>query len=469
MTGKTRTLALSLVMGLVLSAPALATTLADTLAIAYKTNPQLKAQQALLRSTDEAVIAARSALLPALNTSVGYSKVIDYTRYSNTNVNPRNPTATLSFNTTLTIQLWDFGKDRLTVEATRQRVLATRQALRVLEQQVLLLAVQGYMDVRRDQQFVRLAQNRVRVLREQVRAAEDRFEVGEVTRTDVAQAQSRLSAALSQLESARGNLDRSVNAYIAIVGQPPRNLRTPPAPPKIPGSPQAAEKVAMREHPSIMQAQFNAKVTELTFEASKKNIYPEFNAQIGHSVTRPVGSAERTVDQLSGSVTGTWQLYAGGRLLSEQRRDLALHQQALSNVQQAGYVVRQGVYDAYAALRAASASIAANREAVRAAQVAFEGVREEAKLGARTTLDTLDAEQELLTARTNLVTSIRDQYVATYQVLASMGLLTAKHLNLGVDVYDPDIYTREVTRKQLNPLGIKRVKIFDKLKKRRGE
>ncbi|MEM9851450.1 MAG: TolC family outer membrane protein [Pseudomonadota bacterium] len=454
-----------------LGAPTQATTLADALALAYKTNPSLRAQQAALRAADEGVIAARSNLLPALSQTITYGRTVNYNQASNVTIPAigRNPTTTLTINTRLTIQLWDGGADRLTIESARMNVLAARQALRSIEQQILLQTVQAFMNVRRDQQFVRLAQNNVRVLREQVRAANDRFEVGEVTRTDVAQAEARLAAAVSQLETNRGNLQRSVDSYVAVVGSQPRNLRTPPPAPKIPGTPQAAEKVAIRNHPDVMQAQFNAKSAEMTARATGRNRLPIISGELSHSVGGPINGGNPTTDQLTGSIVGRWDIYQGGRLDSVRRRDVALWQQSLSNVQVAGYTIRQGVYNSYTTLRTATASIAANREQVRAAQVAFEGVREEAKLGARTTLDTLDAEQELLSARSNLVTAIRDQYVATYQVLSSMGLLTAEHLNLGVDIYNPDINTRAVTNKQLGILGDKRLKLFDKIKKRRGE
>lgn len=471
MAGWIRKTVASCAVALAVTVPVQATTLADALAIAYKTNPQLRAQQAALRAVDEGVISARANLLPALSQSLTYGRTIDWTRYSHT-TNPflqRNPTTTFSINTRLTMQLWDGGADRLTVESARMTVLATRQALRSLEQQILLATVQAYMNVRRDQQFVRLAQNNVRVLREQVRAAKDRFEVGEVTRTDVAQAEARLASAVSQLEANRGNLQNSIDSYVAVVGEQPRDLRTPPAAPRIPATPQAAEKIATREHPDIMQAQFNAKAAESTYKATTKNRLPTLSAELDYSLGgRPAGNDFDT-DQLRGQIVGRVDLYQGGRLDSNRRRDLASYQRSLANVQQAGYEVRQTVFNAYTALRTAEASITANREAVRAAQVAFDGVKEEAKLGARTTLDTLDAEQELLSARSNLVTSIRNQYVATYQVLASMGLLTAKHLNLGVDVYDPDNYTKAVTRQQLGPLGSKRIKMFEKLRKRHGE
>lgn len=451
--------------------PSHATTLADALAQAYQTNPQILAQQAALRATDEGVISARANLLPTLTQTLSISKTNNLNLPSQsilTGTSTRKATTFWNHNTELTIQLFDGGADRLGVEAARMSVLAGRQALRELEQIILFNTVQAFMNVRRDQQFVRLAQNNVRVLGEQVRAAKDRFAVGEVTRTDVAQAEARLAAARSQLETNRGNLRLSESAYTAVVGTPPRDLRNPPPAPVLPSSAAKAEAVALRKHPRVMQAQFNAKAAELTAESTTKNRHPQVFGSVDYDFGARAGSGELSTDELTARIVGQWTLYQGGRLDSNRRRDVALLQQALSNVQQSGYLTRQGLRDAYTTWQVASASIQSNRQQVRAAQVAFDGVREEAKLGARTTLDALDAEQELLSARSQLVTAIRDQYVAQYQVLAEMGLLTAEHLGLGVPIYNPDVNAAASNRHQLGILGDKRIKLFDKLKKRKG-
>lgn len=447
-----------------MSLPAAATTLADALVLAYQTNPQIIAQQASLRASDEGVISARANLLPTLTQTLRATRSVKLNARSDI----RDPQGTWTYNTTMTIQLFDNGRDRLSIEAARMGVLAGRQALLQVEQTILLNTVIAFVDVRRDQQFVRLAQNNVRVLREQVRAAKDRFEVGEVTRTDVAQAEARLAAALSQLESNRGQLARSENAYTAVVGIAPRNLRNPPAAPKLPSTLAKAEAVAIQKHPRVMQAQFNAKAAELTAKSTFKNRSPQIDGQVGYTMGTNFGGSQLTTDDVTATITGTINLYQGGRLDSNRRRDLALYQQSLSNVQQSGYVTRQSLRDAWANWTSAGASIQSNREQVRAAQVAFSGVREEAKLGARTTLDALDAEQELLSARSQLVIAIRNQYVAQYQVLSEMGLMTAQHLNLGVPIYNPDVNARAVTKKQTGILGEKRIKLLEKLKKRNG-
>ena len=447
-----------------ISLPTSATTLADALVVAYQTNPQIISQQAFLRATDESAVSARANLLPILKQTLSFTRSAGLNMPSQT----RDPHGQWTLNTTMTMQLFDSGADRFGVEAAQMSILAGRQALLQIEQSILLSTVSTFVDVRRDQQLVRLAQSNVKVLREQLNAAKNRFEVGEVTLTDVAQAEARLSAAMSQLESNRGQLAQSENAYTAIVGVAPNDLRKPPAAPKLPSTLAKAEAVATKKHPRIVQAQFNAKAAELTKKSTVKNRAPRIDGSIGYAMGKNFGGNELSTDDVTATITGTINLYQGGRLNSNVRRDIALHQQSLSNVQQSGFVTRQSLRNAWANWQTASASIKSNRQQVRAAQVAFDGVREEAKLGARTTLDALNAEQELLNARFQLVNAERNQYVAQYQVLSEMGLLTAQHLNLGVPIYNPDVNFQAVTKNKIGNLGLKRIKLFEKLKKRNG-
>mgnify|MGYP000616020305 FL=1 len=449
---------------LAMSLPTSATTLADALVIAYQTNPQIISQQAFLRATDESAVSARANLLPTLKQTLSANRSAGLNMPSQS----RDPHGQWTLNTPMTMQLFDSGADRFTLESARMGILAGRQALLQIEQSILLSTVSTFVDVRRDQQLVRLAQSNVKVLREQLSAAKNRFEVGEVTLTDVAQAEARLSAALSQLESNRGQLAQSENAYTAIVGIAPNKLRKPPTAPKLPGTLAKAEAIAIKKHPRIIQAQFNAKAAELTKKSTLKKRAPQIDGSIGYAMGKNFGGNELSTDDMTATITGTINLYQGGRLNSNVRRDIALHQQSLSNVQQSGFVTRQSLRNAWANWQSASASIKSNRQQVRAAQVAFDGVREEAKLGARTTLDALNAEQELLNARFQLVNAERNQYVAQYQVLSEMGLLTAQHLNLGVPIYNPDVNFQAVTKNKIGNLGLKRIRLFEKLKKRNG-
>ena len=471
-----RTITIALVAGLlpfVNAAPAAAqtTSLADALAHAYITNPQLRLQQATVRSADEDVIIARGDLLPNLSQSSSISKNYDLGNTIETfsGSTALNEQLFISVETTLSQQLWDGGADKLEVESARMSLLAARQALKDVEQSILLRTVEAFMNVRRDQDFVRLARNNVRVLREQVRAAKDRFEVGEVTRTDVSQAEARLAAALSGLEANKGALKRAVDSYVAVVGIAPINLRTPPPAPKIPATVEKAEAVAIRSHPRVVEAQFSAKAAEHTLQATNRNRALNITGSVAHSVSRRPQRDGLSTNQIKAAISGQLNIYSGGQLDAARRKALAGLEQALANVQLQGYLTRQSIREAYTARQVARASIISGREQVRAAQVAFEGVKEEAKLGARTTLDALDAEQEVLVARSNLVSAIRDEYVAVYRVLSEMGLLTAQHLNLGVPIYNPDINYSKALTLQRNPLGIKRLKLFEKIKKRKGE
>jgi outer membrane protein len=317
------------------------------------------------------------------------------------------------------------------------------------------------MDVRRDQQFVRLAENNVRVLGEQVRAAKDRFEVGEVTRTDVSQAEARLAAAVSNLERNKALLRISEQTYKAVVGNMPKNLQDPPTPPQIPATPLAAENLAVSRHPRILEAQFDVQAAEIAVERAKLNRQPTVTGAL--SAGRGFNTSSEDAE-LTASITGSVPLYKGGRLNSDRRAALAALERGKAVVQLQALITRQAVNSAYANWQASRAAIESGREQVRAAQIAFDGVSEEARLGARTTLDVLDAEQDLLDARSALISALRDEQVAAYTVLSEMGLMTAGHLNLGVDAYDPDVnYTAVNGRK--SPQA-ERFKVLDKLQKR---
>ncbi len=434
------------------AAPLWATTLTDALVLTYQTNPQLVISRTTLRQSDEGVLGARSALRPDVSASASASKTV-----TDDSTGP----ATGSLSVTVKQLLYDGGASKLGVEAARYAVLSDRQALVSTEQDVLLDAVIAYMDVRRDLQFVRLAENNVRVLGEQVRAAKDRFEVGEVTRTDVSQAEARLAAAVSNLERNKALLRISEQTYKAVVGNMPKNLQSPPNPPQIPATAQDAENLAVSRHPRILGAQFDVQAAELAVERAKLNRRPTVSGSL--SAGRGFNTANEDAE-LTASITGSVPLYKGGRLNSDRRAAMAALERSKAVVQLQALITRQAVNSAHANWQASRAAIESGKEQVRAAQIAFDGVSEEARLGARTTLDVLDAEQDLLDARSSLISASRDEQVAAYTVLSEMGLMTASHLNLGVDAYDPDVnYTAVNGRK--SPQAA-RFKLLDKLQNR---
>ncbi|WP_208350745.1 TolC family outer membrane protein [Pseudaestuariivita rosea] len=429
---------------LCISVSAHAETLTDALIGAYRQSGLLDQQQAVLRAADEDVAQALAGLRPAISYSVSAG-------YGGSSTFDRDTTDRWSLSASVglsaEITLFDSGRTRFAIDGAKENVLATREALVAVEQQILLRAVIAFMNVRREEQTVGLRRNNVRVITEQLRAARDRFEVGEITRTDVAQAEARLAAARSNLAAAEGQLARSREEYRNAVGRAPGTLATPPGLPSLPRSEDEAVQFAQRNHPDIRRAQRLVSVSELQIQQAEAAMGPSVNLSGNIGLERERGGvygldSTNDVDTRSQGVNITLSqpIYQGGRLSSLVRQAMARRDQQRAGLHIVVNDVRQNVGNAYADLRVARASIQASQQQVRAARVAFEGVREEATLGARTTLDVLDAEQELLDATNDLIDASTQEYIAYYQVLSSMGLLTADYLNLGIQTYDPAAY-----------------------------
>jgi len=420
----------------VLAAPmAGAETLADALVAAYRNSNLLDQNRAVLRAADEDVAQAVSSLRPV----VAFTGQAGWRR---TEVNSGPATEGLSSSLTLSadLTLLDFGRNQLGIEIARESVLATRQALVDVEQQVLLSAVSAYVDVRLAQEVVALRQSNVRLITQELRAAEARFEVGETTRTDVAIAQARLAASRSALAAADGNLMIAREAYKAATGAYPGRLAALPKSPALPRSLEEAQSVARSTHPAILQAQHLVTVADLQVNLSKAATRPTVGAGASIGLDQDGNSTQ------SVGLSFNQTVYAGGRLSSLMRQALAGKDRSRAALQQTAVGVLQNVGVAWANLAVSGASIQASDQQVRAAQTAFDGVREEAAAGARTTLDVLDAEQELLDARNARIQAEAQRYVGVYRVLATMGLLTVDHLQLGIATYDPKAYYDTVKR-----------------------
>lgn len=412
-------------VGLTFGANAQAETLADAMASAYENSGLLEQNRALLRAADEGVASAVGALLPVVTWSASASTQRPLPTGAN------DITANLQIAAELT--LYDGGRNQLAIEAQKETVLATRQGLLDLEQQVLLRVVDAYMEMRRSSEFVALRQNNVRLITQELRAARDRFEVGEVTRTDVASAEARLAAARSQLAAEEGGLVRAQAEFIAAVGRNPGSLR-PAGPVSIPQSVSSAKALARTSHPSILQAQHNVAAAELNIARAQAAMMPSV------SLNGSVRVNEDFDDSQSIGITVGGPIYQGGRLSSAVRESMARRDASRSGLLLAVQQIEQNVANSYSFLEVARASRDASERQVSAATIAFEGVREEATLGARTTLDVLNAEQELLDARANLISAQVDEIVASYSVLSAMGQLTAQNLRLRVQIYDPTAY-----------------------------
>ena len=415
-------------------AAAQAETLGGALSAAYRTSGLLEQNRALLRAAAEDVAVAVSALYP----------VIDYvaqTRY----VTPAfdNLTASLSLNAQLTV--YDGGRNRLAIEAAKKNVLALSAQLTVVEQQVLGRAVAAYFSVLATAEFVALRENNVRLITRELRGARDRFEVGEVTRTDISLAEARLAQARSQLSSAEGDLAIAREEYRAVVGSYPHNLRTPSQPPMPVHSVDAARGVALSQHPQILQSQFDVAVAEINVRRALAQRNPTLtlggSLALSDQVVDPSNSIEL---RKSLDLTLRGPIYQGGQISALYRQSVARADAARASLRITVETIRQNVGEAWSRLLVARATLEASRREVRAQQQAFEGVREEARLGARTTLDVLNAEQDLLDARTSVVQASANTYIAAYNLLSAMGLLTVEHLNLGIVTYDASAYYEAV-------------------------
>ena len=460
------------------SAPARAETLTDALIGAYRTSGLLQQNRALLRAADEDVAIAVSALYPVLN----YAASADYTvsRGSTPGQFGLDPvsgqpaligggrrtsgelTATLGL--TAQITLLDGGRNRLSIDAAKEAVLATRATLRDVEQQVLLRAVVAFFGVLRDEEFVTLRQNNVRLIAEELRAARDRFEVGEITRTDVSLAEARLAEARSFLSGAEGDLTQSREEYLAVVGRYPGDLVQPTQPMDPASSVEAARSVAVRRHPAILEAQRNVTVSEINIQRAHAERRPSLTLGGRLSGRLSEGGEFDRTDGVTLEYGGP--IYQGGRLDALYRQAVARAEASRAVLLVTVEQIRQDVATAFMNLRVARATLEASRSQATAQQTAFEGTREEATLGARTTLDVLDAEQDLLDARTNVVAASTNQYVAAYQVLSAMGLLTVDELGLGIVQYDPQAYYDAVRDA---PLISERGRRLDAVLKRLGQ
>jgi outer membrane protein len=431
--------------------PAAADSLADALVTAYQTSPLLAANQAALRSLDEGVPQARAERRPQVDASVSASSQTTSEDFQKDQVNQLQAFINAS------LLLFDNGQTKAAVESARNQVAAGRADLKDVEQLVLFNAVQAYVDIRRDEEFVRLAGNDVDRLNETLDATQNRFDVGEVTRTDVSQAESRLAASDSQLAAAEGALEVSRENYRQAVGVPPRNLEPlPPLPPLV-ASLEEATRIGLQRNPRIVSAQFAERSAVYDFDRALAAKGLSIGVSVGGGFQRE-GQQSIFGQQfvwdgdlgLEAGVEATLPLYSGGRNDSLVRQSQALLDQRRFQLQDEGRAVTQEVAAAWSQLDVARASIVARREQERAARIAAEGVAEEARLGARSTLDVLDADQELLQAQAEVVQALRDEYVAAYSLLRAMGLLTVEHLKLGIEPYNPDVYFSQV---QSGPSG----------------
>jgi outer membrane protein len=413
--------------------------LRQALASAYMTNPTLNAKRAELRAIDEEISQARSNFRPSVSADLdsGYRKF---------NPNPKDKELRAAAGThhpkgyAITVNKTLFRGLR-TINAIREAeatIQAARADLRSTEQSVLLDAVTAYMDVLRDQAIVRLREGNVRVLAEQLKATKDRFEVGEVTKTDVAQAEARRSGAISQLNLAQSNLKTSRAAYQRVIGHAPSHVVEPQSiESHLPRLLTGALRTAEDENPDIQSALYSEEASRYAIKQIIGEMLPEVSVEARYEDAL---EPSLTLDgQSSTTLTGRVKvpLYSKGEPSSRARQARETNRQRLQQIDEARAQANADVIAAWGRLMASRAQIESDREQVRANKIALNGVREEEKVGQRTILDVLDAEQELLDSQVALVGTQRDRVVAGFTLLAAVGRLDAHFLRLSVEHYDP--------------------------------
>ena len=421
-----------------LAGTASADTLREALVSTYGTNPTITAQRENLRSTDANVAIARAAGRPTLNGTVGVNR--DLTQ-AGVFKRPGGKGPFLTGGVDISYPIFSGGAVRNSINAARTRVEAGRATLRAVEGDVFTEAVAAYMDVIRDRAIVELNTNQVRVLTTNLEATRDRFQIGDITRTDVAQSEARLSLGRSNLATVQGRLTSSEENYRRVIGRRPDALQPPPPLPPLPGSADQAVQIALANNPDLLAITSQAAAASYDVRSVRASRLPTVSAIGSGDYSRTVNSS--AIGPSSGTATsvgvsGRLPIYQGGLPSARIRQAQALEGQTLEQRVATERSVVANTRSAFAVFQAAQNAITSNQVAVSANELALEGARAENSVGTRTILDVLNAEQELLNAQVLLVTARRDAYVAGFQLLNAMGQAEADDLGLdGGPLYDP--------------------------------
>lgn len=436
----------------VVSFPALADDLRGALEEAYRSNPGLQAARASQRAVDENVPIARAGGLPSLSGSANYTEFLKQSANNFT-----APERSVSTGLSLSVPVYSGGAVKNAVRAAETRVAAGQADLRGAESGLFSQVVASYMDVILNEAVVGLNRSNVEVLRVNLEATRDRFEIGDLTRTDVAQSEARLALARTDLRSAQANLIRAREVYVQVVGKAPVALEAPPPLPGMPGSPDEAVAVALDSNPDLLAARQRARAAGHDVRSASAGRLPrvslfsgldysDFLGTLG-GVAAGTGAFRQNQTTAQAGVRASIPLFQGGLPAAQRRQAQARESAALEQEVGAERAVIAQVRAAYASWQAADEIIAATQAAVDAATLSLEGVRAENSVGNRTILDILNAEQELLQARTRLVTARRNAYVAGFALLAAMGKAEARDLGLdGGALYDPETNYQRVRR-----------------------
>lgn len=422
------------------SSAAYAETLQEALAKAYENNPTLTAARAGQRANDENVPIQKSSGLPNVGVGVDYQENL---------VLPGNsffsPKRFVSVGGQMSVPIYQGGAVRNAVKAAKFRVEAGQADLRATEASIFSQTVGAYMDVIRDQAIVQLNQKNVAVLRTNLQATSDRFEIGDLTRTDVAQSEARLALAEGDLRTAEANLIASRESYVRLVGEAPVDLEQPPQLPNLPASPDEAVAIALTSNPDIEAANQAVNASRADIGVARASRLPKLSATTSGGYNNNLNSvndpaSDNTTKSASAGLSLTVPIFQGGRPSAQVRQAQSRTSQAIENYVEVERSVIAQTRGAYAAWRANEQIIAATQQAVSANGLSLEGVRAENSVGTRSILDILNAEQEYLNTQVQLVSAQRNYYVAAFSVLAAMGKAEARDLGIeGGALYDPEV------------------------------
>jgi outer membrane protein len=443
----------ALVAAALCAASSEAETIGGALTKAYLNNPSINQQRATVRATDETIPKTQAALLPqvsaqgsvgTLNAQVQQPAATTFTPTSFINDKPR------SYGATVSQTLYDGNRTHNGISAAESAVLGAREQLRNTTQNVLLQALTYYMDTLRDTAIVGLQKNNVSVLEEQLRQTKDRFNVGELTRTDVAQAEAALALAQAQELGAETTLANSMANYREAIGEEPRSL-APVAPitKQLPKTFNAAVEISQAEHPAIIAQLHGIDQAALQIKINEGALLPTLGLQGAITQLWDQSGFPTGTHLLEGTITAQLNIpiYDGGASYANIRQAKEQLGAQELNTDSVRDQVRAAVVSAWGANLNSYGVLKADKAQVDAAEVALVGVREEAKVGQRTTLDVLNAEQTVLNARVQLVTAQHDQVVASYQLLSAIGRLSTRNLGLSVEEYDPRVHFDQVKSK----------------------
>lgn len=433
----------SLVALLASSSLAHASSFADALEATYKTNPEIKAERQRQQGTDERVASAVSKFRPTLG--LGYERGEEKATANGTDYDDSYEQQTA----TLTQPLFRGGSSMAEYQAAKQRVRSGQYQLSAVEQQVLMDAVRAYMDVVATSAILELSRNNQTVLERQLKAANDRFAVGEVTRTDVAQSEARLSNAKTEVIAAEGQVISALAGFERVIGYKPEGvLDVPSQLPVLPASLEEALGKARNANPQVLAAIHTAKSAKYDVRNDMGALLPQ--ASLVGSLSRSEGAnmyGSTDFDQDRIGVRVSVPLYQSGAEYARVREAKATARQRKFDAMDTQRVIEQQVTTAWEQLETAVATIKTRNDQITAAETALDGVKQEQAYGSRTVLDVLDAEQELFVARTNLVRAQRDRIVSVYQLALVLGEMTPTALELAVETYDPNAHYEDTKYK----------------------